>query len=101
MNRSLRRTLARLAIVCVLIAAPVATAGCGAAGHYVAGVIAHHVANHFAKTPAAKRRVEKAYCIYSVYRTFHDFRHHNYLFGALNLRQAFINCRKGFGRNQR
>jgi hypothetical protein len=100
MTRSLRRVLARLSIVCVLIAAPVATAGCGAAAHYAGGVIAHHIANHYAKTPAARRRVSKAYCIYSVYRAFHDLTHHHLIFGALNARQALINCEAGFGRNE-
>jgi ribosomal protein L34E len=99
MTRSVRKTLARLAVVCVLVSASMATTGCGTAGHYIGGVVAHHIANHFAKTPAARRRVSKAYCVYSVYRAFHDLTHHHLIFGALNVHQALKNCEAGFGKN--
>jgi len=101
MTRSVKRTLARLAVVCVLVSVPIATTGCGAAGHYIGNVVAHKIANHFAKTPAARRRVNKAFCIYSVYRAFHDLTHHHLIFGALNAHQALKNCEAGFGKNQR
>jgi hypothetical protein len=101
MTRSLGRTLARLAVVCVLASVPLATTGCGAAGHYFGGVIAHHIANHFAKTPAAGRRVSKAFCVYNVYRAFHDLTHHHLIFGALNVHQALKNCEAGFGKKHR
>ena len=97
----MRRSLARIAVICVLVAVPVTAAGCGAAGHYIGNVVAHHIANHFAKTPAARRRVDKAFCIYSVYRAIHDFTHHHVLFGALNARQALKNCEAGFSKNGR
>ena len=90
-----------MAIVCVLLTAPVAAVGCGAASHYLGNVAAHHVANHYAKTPAARRRVNKAFCVYSVYRAFHDLTHHHLIFGALNAHQALKNCEAGFGKNHR
>ncbi len=101
MAGSLRRLLARVAVVCVLFTVPVAATGCGAASHYLAGVAAHHVANHFAKTPKARRRVNQAFCIYSVYRAFHDITHHHLIFGALNAHQALKNCEAGFSKSAR
>jgi hypothetical protein len=93
-----RRSLARIAVVLTLLTVPIAAAGCGAASHYVGGVAAHHAANHFAKTPRAKRNVSRAYCAYSVYRAFHDVTHHHLIFGALNAHQALTNCMAGFKR---
>ena len=101
MAHSFRRSLARVAVICALLAAPVAVAGCGAASHYVGNVVAHKIANHFAKTPAAKRRVNKAFCVYSIYRAFHDVTHHHLIFGALNVRQAVKNCEAGFSKRAR
>ena len=97
----LRRTRARLAIACVVLTMAITGAGCGAASHYVGNVVAHKIANHYARTPAAKRRVNRAFCIYSVYRAFHDLTHHHLIFGALNAHQALKNCEAGFGKNQR
>jgi hypothetical protein len=90
-----------VAIVFVLLGASTAAAGCGAAGHYVANVVARKIANHYAKTPAARRRVNRAFCVYSVYRAFHDVTHHHLIFGALNAHQALKNCEAGFGKNAR
>lgn len=87
--------------MCVLVAVPVAATGCGAAGHYLGNVVAHKVANHYAKTPAQKRHVSQAFCAYSVYRAFHDLTHHHLIFGALNAHQALINCKAGFSKNGR
>jgi hypothetical protein len=92
-----RRAAARLLVIGVLALVPLGAAACGAAGHYVGGVIAHHIANRV----LGHRRASQAYCIYSVYRSVHDFRHHHLLFGALNLHQAYVNCRAGFSRNAR
>lgn len=75
--------------------------GCGAAGHYFGGVIAHHIANHFARTPAQRRHVSQAFCAYNVYRAFHDVTHHHLIFGALNIHAAIKNCEAGFSRNAR
>jgi hypothetical protein len=96
-----RRSLARVAVMCVLLTAPVLATGCGAASHYVANVAAHKIANHFAKTPAAKRRVSRAFCAYSIYRAFHDVTHHHLIFGALNAHQALKNCEAGFSKSGR
>ncbi|HWE14490.1 MAG TPA: hypothetical protein VG365_13300 [Solirubrobacteraceae bacterium] len=101
MAHSLRRVLARVAVICALLTVPVATAGCGAAGHYVGNVVAHKIANHFARTPAARRRVNRAFCAYSVYRAFHDLTHHHLIFGALNAHQALKNCEAGFSKTKR
>jgi hypothetical protein len=97
---SFRRSLARIAVICALVALQVAIAGCGSAGHYVGNVVAHKIANHFAKTPAAKRRVNKAFCVYSIYRAFHDVTHHHLIFGALNAHQALKNCEAGFSKKK-
>ena len=88
-------------VVCALFAVPVAASGCGAASHYAAGVVAHKLANHFAKTPSAKRHVSQAYCLYSVDRAFHDLTHHHLIFGALNVHQALKNCEAGFSKHAR
>jgi len=96
MARSFRRSLARIAVVCALLTVPVAATGCGAGGHYLGAIVAHHVANHFAKTPSARRHVSQAFCAYHVYRAFHDLTHHHLIFGALNVHQALINCKAGF-----
>lgn len=98
--RSLRRSVARAAVICALLTVPVTLVGCGAASHYVGNVLAHKIANHFARTPAAKRRVNQAFCVYSVYRAFHDLAHHHLIFGALNAHQALRNCEAGFSRNR-
>jgi hypothetical protein len=101
MAHDLKRALARLSVLLVLVAVPVTAAGCGAAGHYVGGVVAHHIANHYARSPRARRRVSQAYCVYTVYRAIHDFTHHHLIFGALNAHQAIKNCEAGFSRNAR
>jgi hypothetical protein len=97
MTRAVRRRLARVLIVCTLVLTPVGAAGCGAAGHYIGAVIAHHIANHV----LGVKRASRLFCIYHVYRAVHDFTHHHYLFGALNAHAAFVNCERGFSINAR
>lgn len=101
MTHSFRRFLARIAVISVLVAVPVVATGCGAAGHYLGGVVAHHLANRYAKTATQRRHVSQAYCIYSVYRAVHDFTHHHLIFGALNAHQALKNCEAGFSKHAR
>jgi hypothetical protein len=101
MTHSLRRSFLRVVVICALVTVPLAATGCGAGGNYVGNVVAHKIANHLAKTPAAKRRVNKAFCLYSVYRAFHDVTHHHLIFGALNAHQALKNCEAGFSKNHR
>ncbi len=100
MAHSFKRALASVAVICALIAVPAAVAGCGSASHYAGNVVAHDVANHLAKTPAAKRRVNLAFCAYSVYLAFHDVAHHHLVFGALNAHQALKNCEAGFSKGK-
>lgn len=94
---ALRRRLARALVIGTLMVTPVAATGCGAASHYIGGIVAHHIANHL----IGKKRANRVFCLYSVYRTVHDFSHHHYLFGALNLHQAFKNCEAGFSKSAR
>jgi hypothetical protein len=101
MAHSFRRSLARVTVICALFALPVAAGGCGAASHYVGGVVVRHLADHFAKSAAAKRHVSQAYCLYSVDRAFHDLTHHHVIFGALNVHQALKNCEAGFSKSAR
>lgn len=100
MVHSFRRSLPRIAVICALLVVPAGLAGCGAASHYIGNVVAHKIATHFAKTPAAKRRVNKAFCVYSIYRAFHDVTHHHLIFGALNAHQALKNCEAGFSKQK-
>src|ERR1035438_4592831 len=100
MAHSFRRSLALIAVICALLTVPLAAAGGGSGSHYIGNVVAHKVANHFAKTPAAKRRVDLAFCAYSGYGAFHDGTHHHLMFGALNAHQALKNCEAGFSKNK-
>lgn len=99
MTRRLCTNLARVLIVFALGVSPLAATGCSAASHYVGNVLAHKIANHYVRTPAARRRVNRAFCVYSVYRALHDFTHHHLIFGALNAHQALKNCEAGFSRH--
>jgi len=86
-------------VICVLLTAPVVVTGCGGASGYLGNVVAHKLANHFAKTASARRRVDKVFCVYSIYRAFHDVTHHHLIFGALNAHQALKNCEAGFSKS--
>lgn len=95
--RSVRRTLAILGAVLVLGVPALASAGCGAVAHYVAGVAAHHAINHFATTPTARRRVNKVFCLYHGHRVLVDLRTHHVFAAGLNAVAAYRACRAGFG----
>src|SRR5579884_2411904 len=82
--RSLKRTLAILGAVAVLAVPALASAGCGAVGHYVGGVAAHRVINHFARSAAAQRRVNKVFCLYHGHRVLVDLRTHHVFAAGLN-----------------
>jgi len=84
-----------------LCATPVAAAGCGAGTHLVENVVAHKLANHFAKTPREKRLVNKAFCAYSVYQAFKDVRHHHLVYGAATAAIAIRDCEAGFSKTGR
>lgn len=99
MIQSAQRSLARFAVVLALLAIPVAAAGCGAGTHLAGNIIAHKIANHFAKTPAEKRDVNRAFCLLSVAQAFHDATHHHLIYGALTTGQAIKDCERGFSKN--
>ncbi|MHB8691638.1 MAG: hypothetical protein ACYDHH_10365 [Solirubrobacteraceae bacterium] len=99
MTHRFRRLLARLLIVCTLVVVPMGAVGCGAGGHLVGGIVAHHVANHL--FPGHRRLISKAFCIYHVHRAIHDLTHHHPIFGALNVYEAIKNCRAGFSQSGR
>jgi hypothetical protein len=96
--KPLRRTAALLATVLVLTCSALAAAGCGATGHYLGGVAAHHVINHFARTPTARRRVNKVFCLYHGHRVLVDLRTHHVFAAGLNAIAAYNACKAGFGR---
>ena len=84
--------------VLTLSAGALAAAGCGATGHYVGGVVAHHAINHFARTPTARRRVNKVFCLYHGHRVLVDLRTHHVFAAGLNAIAAYNACKNGFGR---
>ncbi len=94
----LRRSVALLATVLVLGGSTLATAGCGSTGHFLGGVAAHHVINHVASTPAARRRVNKVFCLYHGHRVLVDLRTHHVFAAGLNAIAAYRACKAGFGR---
>ena len=96
--RSIKRTVAVLGAVLVLAVPALASAGCGAVSHYAAGVVAHHVVNHFARSAAAQRRVNKVFCLYHGHRVLVDLRTHHVFAAGLNAIAAYNACKRGFGR---
>jgi hypothetical protein len=98
--KRLRRTLALALTAAALLTAPVLAGGCGSTGHLVGGVVAHHIANHFAKTAAGRRRVNKVFCLYHGHRVLVDLRTHHVFAAGLNAVAAYRSCRGGFGRAQ-
>lgn len=97
MIRPFKRTVAPIAVVAMLAVAALASAGCGSTGHFVGGVAAHHVVNHFARTPTARRRVNKVFCLYHGHRLLVDLRTHHVIGAGLNAVEAYRVCRAGFG----
>jgi hypothetical protein len=101
MTTRIKRSLARVGVTAALCAVPVGAAGCGAGTHLAENVIAHKIANHFAKTPAEKRLVNKAFCLVSVEQAVHNLTHHHTIYGALSVGLAIKNCEAGFAKNSR
>ena len=87
-----------LACTVTLGRAAVAASGCGSGGHYLGGVVAHHAINHFARSPAARRRVNKVFCLYHGHRVLVDLRTHHVFAAGLNAVAAYHACKGGFGR---
>ncbi len=96
----IKRTMAVLGVVVVLGVPALATAGCGSSGHYLGAVVAHKVVNHFAKSAAAQRRVNKVFCLYHGHRVIADVRNHHYFIAGLNALAAYHACKAGFGRQK-
>jgi hypothetical protein len=96
--QSLKRTFALLGTVLVLAVPSLAAAGCGATAHYLGGVVAHHVANHFVHSRAGLRRVNKVFCLYHGHRVLVDLRTHHVFAAGLNAIAAYNACKAGFGR---
>lgn len=94
------RPLTVLLLVLALALPAVSAAGCGAGGHYLGGVLAHHAANHFVHSYAGRRRVNKLFCLYHGHRVLVDVRNHHLFAAGLNALAALHSCRGGFGRRR-
>jgi hypothetical protein len=97
--KSLRRLIAVVATALVLTGSALSAAGCGAGSHYLGGVVAHQAINHFARSPAARRRVNKVFCLYHGHRVLVDLRTHHVFIAGLNALAAWNACKAGFGRH--
>ncbi len=82
-----------------LVAVPVVATGCGGASGALGNVVAHKIANHFAKTPGERRAVNLAFCALSVDQLFKNIRHHHLIYGAASAALALKNCEAGFKKN--
>jgi hypothetical protein len=96
----LKRTVATVIAALALSVSALAATGCGATGHYLGGVAAHQVINHFARSQAARRRVDKVFCLYHGHRVLVDLRTHHVFAAGLNAIAAYHSCKGGFGRQQ-
>jgi len=94
--RSPRRALSLLFTVIVLAGSGLAQAGCGSTGHVVGAVVAHHAINQIARTPTARRRVDKVFCLYHGHRILVDLRTHHVFAAGLNAIAAYNACKAGF-----
>ncbi len=92
--RRLRRILAVLSTMLVLAVPAMATEGCGAIGHAVGGIAAHHIANHF----LGRRTAGKVFCLYHGHRVLVDLRTHHVFAAGINAYEAYKSCKTGFGR---
>jgi hypothetical protein len=97
-NSQLKCTVARIAVSLALLAVPVGAVGCGAGTRLVRNVVAHKVANHFAKTPGERRAVNIAFCVASVHQALHDFAYHHRVYGAATASIAIKDCERGFSK---
>jgi hypothetical protein len=76
------------------IAVPaMASAGCGAVGHAVGGIAAHHIANHF----LGRRTAGKVFCLYHGHRVLVDLHTHHVFAAGINAYEAYKSCKAGFG----
>jgi hypothetical protein len=94
--RSVRRTIAIIFAVLALGGTAVGAEGCGSGGHLVAGIVAHHVLNHFVHSAAGRRRLNKLFCLYHGHRVLVDIHHGHDIIAGLNAIEAFKACKAGF-----
>ncbi len=81
-------------LTALAITAPaLATTGCGAVGHAVGGIVAHHIANRI----LGRRTAGKLFCLYHGHRVIVDLRNHNHLAAGINAYEAYRSCKTGFG----
>jgi hypothetical protein len=92
----IKRTTKYLIAVALTLCVAVTAAGCGAVSHVAGTVVAHDVANHFAKTPAEKSLVNKAFCVYNAHRVLVDLRTHHSVAAAAQAAMALRTCEAGF-----
>jgi hypothetical protein len=89
----LRRTLAVLFTMLMLAVPAMATEGCGAVGHAVGGIAAHHIANHL----IGRRNAGKVFCLYHGRRVLVDLHTHHVFAAGINAFEAYKSCKAGFG----
>ena len=92
--RRLRRTTAVLLAVLCLGVPAMAASGCGAVGHAVGGIVAHHIANRI----LGRRLAGKVFCFYHGRRVLVDLRTHHVFAAGINAYEAYRSCKAGFGR---
>jgi hypothetical protein len=95
--RPVKRALCVAGVVLGLAVPALASAGCGGGSHYVGGAVAHHVINHFVRSQAGRRRVNKLFCVYHGHRILVDVRNGHYFAAGLNGLAAYHACKGGFG----
>jgi hypothetical protein len=95
MRRS-RRTLSTLLAVLVLGVPALAAAGCGATGHALGGIVAHHIANRI----LGRRTAGKVFCLYHGHRVLVDLRTHHVFAAGINAYEAYRSCKAGFGHHK-
>jgi hypothetical protein len=94
--RRLRRTTAVLLAVLTIGVPALAASGCGATGHAVGGIVAHHIANHI----LGRRLAGKVFCFYHGRRVLVDLRTHHVFAAGINAYEAYRSCKAGFGRKR-
>jgi hypothetical protein len=92
----MKRKLALVVTVLLLSVSALGVAGCGAGGHYLGGIAAHHAANHFVHTQRGRRRVNKIFCFYHGHRVLADLHNGHPFIAGLNALAAYHACRHGF-----
>jgi hypothetical protein len=94
--RSFRRSLVVVLAVLTIAGSAVGAAGCGAGGHLLGGVVAHHVLNHFVHSARGRRNVNRLFCLYHGHRVLVDIRNHHPFIAGLNALEAYRACKAGF-----